>query len=333
MILPSAQRRDEIRFHIAKSLPYDTRFAVAFVLMAAGLVVQIFVADWDVRWLGLVLVFAGASLLLVKGYDNTVEEGFRSHEWRSARRQEVERIVAIAGRQKQWDEDSLDVTSVQGIAVLIVVAAVFAFIAIFFPHIGPGGSVFLVLANGVLMFVPFWVTGVRFILQNDPVVIKARTLLRVENEFNRIKREGELFQYQLQTVETQDGKSEVPHDVKAVLTCEHGPDTFLGMQMQVAINSVQGTDYPYFYCVLVARPELRLHDFPKAAIPAKSSFWGFVQDDALVIEEERDGDADICVIRQKTTKSKGFHTTPGDCSTIFRYALAQTRSLISQAAT
>jgi len=166
---------------------------------------------------------------------------------------------------------------------------------------------------------PFWITGTRSILKNDKLVIKAKMMLAIEELFAASgKGEGEDFQYQLQVSESKDEKAQVPSDVKAILLFHNASPDFLGLQMQISINSVQGSDFPYFYCVLVAKPE----------------FGGFHQclktgPRGITVEVSSEKGADVCVIRQATTKNSGYHTKPRDAANIFQHALAQARRLLA----
>ena len=95
-----------------------------------------------------------------------------------------------------------------------------------------------------------------------------------------------------------------------------GPD-FLGLQVQVNLNNVQGSDYPYLYCVLVARPELKMLERLSAPPIIEK----------IVVEAQRKDDVHVLVVRQETTKTSGYHTKPADCRTIFLYALDLCRLL------
>jgi hypothetical protein len=168
------------------------------------------------------------------------------------------------------------------------------------------------------MILPFWLTGVRSILKNDRLVIKVRMLLGVEDAFQGMgPREAEQFQYQLQTAPDRDTGKDIPVDVKALLLREDAPESFLGLQMQVSINSVQGADYPYFYCVIVGRPELGLQFAELGGRPSN-----------LVVEPSHENGVDVIVIRQRTTKKSGYETKPRVANEIFRYALEQTRRIL-----
>ena len=318
MLLPAHERRDEIRFYVAKRLPYGPRLKIAFGLMAVGLTLEI-VFMYSMFWIGLPLVLAGVLMLLTKGFDNVVEQRWPSQEWRSARREEVEQIIALNKQQKQWDRDAVDITCTRGFFVFAAVMLVVALTALFvLPRWTPVGI--MLMANPAIMVLPFWVTGVRHILKNDQIVIKATTFLEVERAFESIKKDTEEFQYQIQTAEAKDGSGDVPRDLKALVTFHDGSAEFLGVQMQIAINSVQGTDFPYFYCVLVARPEfggLKVNEF--RSLPK-----------GIVLEPKRETDVDIMVIRQMTTKNSGYHTKPGDAVRIFGYAFIQARRLLAE---
>lgn len=317
MLLPTAERRGEIHFYIAKGLAYGPRLAIAFGLMALGLIIEVVLME-SFWWAGLPVVLAGVIMLLSKGFDNTVKTKRAKEEWRPARREEVARIVELNRQQKKWDQDAIDITCTRGFLTLVAVAVIIGLIARFV--LGASVATLTMLgANAAVMLLPFWITGARSILKNDRLVIKSELLLELGGLFERAKRPGEEFQYQMQTTQARDGSGEVPDDVKALVLFHEAPETFLGLQLQVAINSVQGKDYPYFYCVLVARP----------------AFGGLGRDQLdppphrILIEPKREGDVDIAVIRQKTTKKSGYHTKPRVAARIFDHGLSQARKSIA----
>jgi hypothetical protein len=330
MLLPAAERRGEIQFYVAKSLPYGWRLIVAFALMAAGLGLQAGFMPPDQRLerlfahlgimpaLGLVLVLAGVVIVLTRGYANTLVAPSGTEAWRTARRAEVERILAINQKQRKWDHAVIDVTCGLGCFAFLVLACAAGVAASAIASFStPAAAMFL--ANAAVMLIPFWITGVRSILKNDRLVIKARMLLEVEdNLFD--KRGGEEFQYQMQTARTKDG--EAPRDLKALVAFHEGPPEFLGLQMQVSINSVQGTDYPYFYCVLVARETFQAMGLAGQLDDAPSN---------VTVESKQDAGVTIAVIRQTTTANSGYHTKPNAVAAIFAYALEQARRLAARA--
>ncbi len=92
--------------------------------------------------------------------------------------------------------------------------------------------------------------------------------------------------------------------------------------MQVNINRVKGSDYPYLYCVLVARPALKLPKQIRTDAPSNIT----IETDAKA------ADVHVVVIRQKTTKTSGYHTNDAACRVIFQYALDRCRKLEPAAA-
>jgi hypothetical protein len=85
--------------------------------------------------------------------------------------------------------------------------------------------------------------------------------------------------------------------------------------MQISINSVQGRDFPYFYCVLVAKEEfgaLRVGPPPKG----------------IEVEPGHDAGVQVVVMRQATTKNAGYHTDPEAARRILAFALGEARRVL-----
>ncbi|MCX5769739.1 MAG: hypothetical protein NTZ09_05640 [Candidatus Hydrogenedentes bacterium] len=318
MLLPAVERRGEIQFYIAKSMPYGARLTLSFSLMLCGIALQlaaggkngpVFIAA------GAVCLFAGVLLLLVKGYQNIVRTA-PAIEWRPAGDNEIERILSLYAEQRKWDQDFFDITCGRGILGFILTAAVVG-VAVGFAAQVSDRFALLILIDAAVLLIPFWFTGVRFILKNAKFIVKIRTLLNVKKAYEQAGGPGfDKFLWQLQVAKTTNGAGEVPQDVKAVLQPAGAPPSFLGLQMQVCINSVQGNDYPYFYCVLVAKPELGLLEHPLASPPRK-----------ITVERDRQGEMDVVIIRQTTTKNSGYHTNGKTATNIFLYALDLARQV------
>ncbi len=84
--------------------------------------------------------------------------------------------------------------------------------------------------------------------------------------------------------------------------------------MQVAINNVQGRDYPYLYCVVLGKEGLELpgsrrrHERPGYEIE-------------FVTEKGRDGEVGFLVVRQHADDSGGWHTEPEHIEALVGVAL------------
>jgi hypothetical protein len=297
---------------MAKSLPYNIRLSLIAALLFAGFVLQLYVS----LPLGAALLLAASLLGIVKGYSNVPGKMGDQCEWRGADRRQLENVVALARKSRKWDQSLLDVTCGLGAFGLAVITGATAGGAYILWDAGYEWLAVICVVDVAVLLVPHWVTGVRRILTNDPLVVKVQELLRVMDVWEAGPHAGEVMLPQMQVRTGSEG--EIPCDAKLVLRIEALGDAFLGLQTQVVLNNVQGHDYPYLYCVLVARPQLHMLD--KGLPPPPKG---------VVVEPKRQepDDVDIVVVRQKTTKTSGYHTKPAACAAIFRYALGQARQL------
>ena len=90
-----------------------------------------------------------------------------------------------------------------------------------------------------------------------------------------------------------------PNDTRFLIKFKDAQDTFIGLQGQISINTVKSRAYPYFYTVVIARPQFGLLDKFKALNIAF---------DNINLETKKTGEVDVVVIRQTTTKTSGYHT-------------------------
>lgn len=317
MLLPDPRRRGEIHFHLAKSLPYGTRLAAILVLLAIGFIVQAVALRYESgmgMFLGAFFLLAATLLSLVKGYTNKPSDMKGSREWRGSDRGNLAKIVTISGKVKSWDQSALDVTCPLGCFCFLAAGAVVLSAALLIQTPGHGLLALVWLLDASVLLAPHWVTGVRTILTNAPLTIKAQLLLQVMDKWRATARADEKMLPQMEVLCTSGGQ--LPQDVKLVLQMDHLGQEFLGLQIQVVLNNVQGSDYPYLYCVLVARPKLGLHRQLQPEPPT-----------GIVAESQTQDDVEILIIRQETTKTSGYHTDAEAALRIFGYALSEARTL------
>jgi len=317
MLLPDPQRRGEIHFWFARSLSYGARFQTILVLLTAGFVTQVVSLRYDRIEgvaLGAFFLLCATALSLVRGYTNKPFSLSGSTEWRSAEAEHLARIIRISHKAKQWDQSFLDVTCVWGcLGFLLAAGGACGGAAALFVT-GQDTLALIWFVDICVLLLPHWITGVRRVLTNDPLTLKARMLLKILNSWKPGAAEDEKMVPQMEVLNTPDGQ--MPRDAKLVLQMDRLGESFLGVQIQVVLNNVQGSDFPYLYCVLVARPELRIHEQLDPNPPHN-----------IVAEPKRQKDVDILIIRQHTTKKSGYHTNPQAAKRIFGYALSQARQL------
>jgi hypothetical protein len=313
-ILPEPQRRGEIKFKVAKALPYDVRLALIAILLIGGVVLQLVFAS---AWAGVPCLAIGSLLSLVQGYDNKLRSAPRDKKWVRVTRQQFDRVIELSEKTKSWDQTFIDITCVRGFLALLVIAGVSFYIYYVLTEMGMELYAQVWVVDATILVLPHWVVGVRSILKNAPLVVKIQNLLGIADLFPQVSKEGEELQYMLEIGETKEGPT--PDDAKMVLSFHNASPEFLGLQLQLAINNVQGSDYPYFYCVLVARHAFGLLQKCEESRSA-----------TMTVEGEREGDVDVVVMRQTTTKTSGYHTAPSAVRDIFLYSLAETRRALTR---
>jgi hypothetical protein len=93
-------------------------------------------------------------------------------------------------------------------------------------------------------------------------------------------------------------EQKVPEDVKFRINIHNQLPDFLGLYGQIVINRVGDKKYPYFYVVLVAKKGYGL----------KTAFTSYHPPSGIIKEFKVEDDVEVLVIRQKTTRTSGYHT-------------------------
>jgi hypothetical protein len=101
----------------------------------------------------------------------------------------------------------------------------------------------------------------------------------------------------LEIGETTEGS--FPNDTRVLIKFKEAPEDFIGLQGQISINLVKSRKYPYFYVVLIARPQFKLFE--------KLRLLKTVLDN-ITVERKKTEEVDVIVLRQRTTKTTGYHT-------------------------
>lgn len=165
----------------------------------------------------------------------------------------------------------------------------------------------------LLLLLPLWFNGMRTTWNPSELFLKGQALLTA----TLIAQESARGRFEvvpmLALCEGPRGK--YPVDARMMLRPKDDADgDFIGIQVQVAINSVQGRDYPYLYCVilvkkreLVPEPKETGHD--------------------MVFEPGSGDGAHYLVIRNYADNAGGWHTTPVMIRPIVTMALHLSKGL------
>ena len=311
---PPPERRDSVRFHFAKNLPYSTRIALALLLLIAGFALQIYFMK---ALYGAPLIFIGVCLVLVKGYDSRLRvKGFtQDPNWKTVSIEKIQEIEQLRKKNRKWDRDALDISSWLGVLSLLLIGCVALIGALILGELAKDLRVTGILAIDIaILMVPLWFSGMRFIMKQPNLAIKVRMILWLHKAFQDRRRKGEEFRPALM-LSRGDGDKTIPNDARFSVAFPDSPEGFYGLQAQINLNVVQGTSYPYFYCVLAAKPGFGLSRYKKKIPLAKR----------IICEYQEDKRAEVLVIRQYTTRKSGYHTKERQCVDILTNALEGAR--------
>ncbi len=312
-LFPDPQRQGDIHFLFAKSWPYLLRIKIVLALFGLGLTAQLFINFW----LGLAFLAFATGLTLIKGY--SARPSVRGPEdWSQVTPDEYQKIQLKQKQLQQWDLDCFDITNPLGVACFAGCALGCA--AVWFHFVMQGNEV---LAgywawDSAVVFAPHWFVGVRDFLKKDRLIIKVK-LLEGMMRFLSAPSDVQVLPM-LATRRTKEGKK-VPTDARLMLRFFPAPKEFLGLQVQISMNTVQGTDYPYLYCVLIAKSSRFFHDMKDhIRNPPRG----------LTLEHKSENDVTVLVIRQRTTRTSGYHTNRRAAEYVLKSAVDITRQLLAK---
>ncbi len=314
-VLPDPFRQGDIQFITAKRLSYLARLKVISGLFVAGILVQLFLHFW----LGLLLLAAATTLGLIRGYAAKPEPTGKE-VWGQVTPDEYKKVKAKQQQLRKWDIDCFDITNRLGAATFFgAVAFCFAVWFILGHSFGKERIATYWAWDVLVVLAPHWVTGVRSFLTKDKLIIKIDLLEKIMETLSAPSDIQVLPM--LSTRETEEG-GRIPMDARLMIRFLDAPEFFLGMQVQVSLNNVQGKDYPYLYCVLIAKKEACIFKVKRTRIGAAPR--------QIVFEETESEGVDVFVIRQLTTKNSGYHTKLGASKRIVKTTLDVGRQLFKE---
>ena len=330
----------EVQYLFGKSLSYRSRQIIIILFIAGGILLELLYSFF----LGFILVIIGSALSLIKGYRPVPVIKSNEEKWSQVTPNEYAKVKGKADAALKWDEDFFDITSKRGIGVFSLVILFSAGLFFVAPVFLPGETIFMILANVAVILIPQWVTGTREYLKLDKLIIKINILQKVIELLNSPSDVQVLPM--LATKETEKGKK-VPSDARLMLKLLNAPEWFMGAQVQISINNVQGVDYPYVYCVLIFKGEAKVFknrskvfdrysdggtvSYKETPIPA-GNFIEKAADrlysrTAITVEKTNSEGVDVLVIRQRTSKTDGYFTTPSNVRDIILYTLEAAKTI------
>lgn len=298
------QKGNAISFRMFPSLPDWIRYALVVVLMLGGFYIQFY--HYGV-FTGGAMILTASLLVMFKGIDKRVfNKGFvHLEEWTKTEKENVQETLNLYKNLKRWDTSSFEVSSLSGcfVFVLIVAAAVSLIVMqYYFAMIG---------IDILLMFIPLYFSGMAKIDTKPQIVLKIENTRIIENKLiNQYKKHS--YDYYIQLATVKNAEKPVPSDLKIKITPPETTDDFLGIYGQCSINVVSGAFYPYLYYVIVFKKGFNLR--PKVA-----KDLGIIGNICIEISETKE--AEVLIIRQKTTRTSGYHTKAKAIEELLDYTL------------
>jgi len=289
------------------------RFLVAGALLAAGLWLACFTeSTWHQR-LGYAIILAGHLPLWVRTQTNAPGGATPKHEevWAPVEDAWLERVLAHERRGEQWDTTPWDATNHRGKTVLVALLTALSaapYVAGVFLESG-----FLVRAGGAVPFllVPLWLNGIRTVW-NPSELRKKGEALAAARAAAEMPAKG-FFDFIPMLALRKGLRGSYPVDARLMLRpSREDASGFLGVQIQVSINSVQGKDYPYLYAVVLGKGGFSL--------PGKAGRRRVGGVDLVSEFGEKEG-VHFHVIRQHADKGGGWHTEKAQIDVIVAEAL------------
>ena len=307
-VLPDYAQRNDLKFAVLRSVPYNVRIWVTVGLWACGLLVQ--ALGWF--WPGVVVILAGTIMALTHSYSNEPARAHRGkRQWENVTLEQFGRISTLDEESRRWDRSAwIDATNASGAmtGLLVILAIVGAGILL------AQRSVLLArvcVIDAVVLFAPFWVTGIRRLYHRTELMIRIRALDNILERLGEPDARGMMPTPMLELEKTKRG--DLPHDVKLMVRFDDAPDDFMGIQVQISLNDVQGTKYPYLYCVILAKPGFGLHGWDTTLDRGRPQ---------IIVERRMTEEVELLVVRQKTMRKSGYHTKKPAQRRVFDAAVA-----------
>jgi hypothetical protein len=311
-LFPSAAETSALSFRFPVG-GIARRFLAAGALFAAGLWLACFTESVWLQRLGFAVLLAGHVPLWVRTQSNAPGGATPAHEevWVPVEDAWLDRVLAHERRGERWDTTPWDVSNRQGKFVLILLLAALAGVPFVVGTLV--WSPFLLRVAGAVPFivVPLWFNGMRT-TWNPSELRKKGEALAAARAATEAPAKG-LFDFVPMLALREGRRGRYPVDARLMLRpSREDTSGFLGVQVQVSINSVQGVDYPYLYAVVLGKGGFTL--------PGKAGRRRVGGVDLVSEFGEKEG-VHFNVIRQHADKGGGWHTEKAQIDVIVAEAL------------
>lgn len=283
-------------FHFFKRMSNGNRLLLFILLFTSGIVLQAVTNNFLA---GCFVLAAATFLLLNKGLDKRVfpERFNHNTEWKPTTREQVEEIVAMDKKLRVWDRSGFEMTSCAGVFFFFVIVIV-GFTLVIGGNEEHDNMMAFMGGNLMILIIPHYFAGFKKYDAGAKAVFYARECLKAGAIVNELNKDIKVTYMTLLAPNAKTGVI-FPKEVKLKLTRKGAPTEFLGAYGQLSINKVGSSEFPYFYTVLIFKPEFGL----------KAKFDDInLRSDVVIKEYSEESGVEVLVIRQKTTRTSGYHT-------------------------
>jgi hypothetical protein len=227
----------------------------------------------------------------------------------------LERVEALEQRGARWDTTPWDVSNAVGFLSLVGLLLLLAVVALILGTASGPDALVRVAVAALLLFVPLWLNGMRTTWNPSELRKKGQALAVARATIEEVA--GKEFDLVPLLALREGRRGHYPVDARLMARpAREDASGFLGVQVQVAMNNVQGTDYPYLYAVILGKDDFR---FPLG--PDRAREKGL----SLVFENGRSEGVRYRVVRQHADQKGGWHTEPEHVRGIVATALEKAR--------
>jgi hypothetical protein len=314
-LLPTAAEATGLRFLLPLG-GLRARFVLSGSLFAFGLATWCLIPG-PLAVAGLPLLLLGHLPLWARTQTTAPGGATPAHEdvWAPVEDDWLERVSDLEKRGARWDTTPWDISNAIGCLGLLGVLLVVATLAFLVGTAFGVDALFRVALAAPLLLVPLWLNGMRTTWNPSELRKKGEALALARAALAETG--GKDFDLVPLLALREGRRGHYPVDARLMARpAREDSSGFLGVQVQVAMNNVQGTDYPYLYAVVLGKGDFR---FPKA--PERQIAHGV----SLVFEGGRSEGVRFRVVRQYADKRGGWHTDAGQIQGIVTAALEQAR--------
>jgi hypothetical protein len=227
----------------------------------------------------------------------------------------LKRVEALEKRGARWDTTPWDISNATGCLSLVGLLLLLAIVAFALGAASGPDALLRIAVAAPLLFVPLWLNGMRTTWNPSELRKKGEALAVAREAIEEAA--GKDFDLVPLLALREGRRGHYPVDARLMARpAREDQSGFLGVQVQVALNNVRGTDYPYLYAVILGKKGFLL-----PVLPSRQRAEGV----DLVAEKGRGEGVVYLVLRQHADKRGGWHTEPADIRGIVRFAIEKAR--------